>query len=79
MKELNGYAGKMLRVDLSSGEVTEFSSSPYLPKYLGGRGLAARLYCDETVSYTHLVTIQEIIKSMEIKFSSVFKMWRTDQ
>ena len=27
MKELDGYAGKMLRVDLSSGEVTEFSSS----------------------------------------------------
>ena len=47
MKELDGYAGKMLRVDLSSGEVTEFSSSPYLPKYLGGRGLAARLYWDE--------------------------------
>lgn len=47
MSELYGYAGKMLRVNLSTGEISEFSSSRYLPKYLGGRGLAARLYWDE--------------------------------
>lgn len=47
MKELYGYAGKMLKVNLSTGEFTEFSSEKYLPEYLGGRGLAARLYWDE--------------------------------
>lgn len=47
MKELFGYAGKMLRVNLSTGETSEFSSEKYLPEYLGGRGLAARLYWDE--------------------------------
>lgn len=47
MKELYGYAGKILKVNLSTGESTEISSEKYLPKFLGGRGLAARLYWDE--------------------------------
>lgn len=47
MTNLNGYTGKMLRVNLSTGEATEFSSDKYLPKYVGGRGLATRLYWDE--------------------------------
>lgn len=47
MKEMYGFAGKMLRVNLSTGETEEFSSEKYLPKYIGGRGLAARLYWDE--------------------------------
>ena len=50
MSELCGYAGKILRVDLTSGEISEIPSEQYLPKYLGGRGLAARLYWDEIPS-----------------------------
>lgn len=47
MAEQYGYAGKILKVDLTSGQVSEIPSSKYLPKYFGGRGLAAKLYWDE--------------------------------
>ena len=47
MAELFGYAGKMLRVDLTTGESTEFPSEKYVEKYLGGRELVAALYWDE--------------------------------
>ena len=42
-----GYAGRILRVDLSSGEVSEFPTSDYVGAFLGGRGIAAALYWDE--------------------------------
>lgn len=47
MGEQYGYAGKVLKVDLTSRQITEILSDQYLPKYFGGRGLAARLYWDE--------------------------------
>jgi aldehyde:ferredoxin oxidoreductase len=42
-----GYAGKILRVDLSSGEISEFPTADYADAFLGGRGIAAALYWDE--------------------------------
>ncbi|MFH2044646.1 MAG: aldehyde ferredoxin oxidoreductase N-terminal domain-containing protein [Pseudomonadota bacterium] len=47
MAEQYGYAGKILRVDLTDKIITEIPSANYLPKYVGGRGLAARIYWDE--------------------------------
>ena len=47
MAERCGYDGKILRVDLTSGGITETPSEQYLPKYMGGRGLAANIYWDE--------------------------------
>lgn len=47
MAELYGYTGKILRVNLTTGGISEFSSEKYLPKYLGSKGLLARLYWDE--------------------------------
>jgi len=47
MAEQCGYAGKILKVDLTNGQVSEIPSGRYLPKYFGGRGLAAKLYWDE--------------------------------
>ncbi len=41
---LFGYAGEILKIDLSSGSVTALPTGPYAEKYLGGRGVAARLY-----------------------------------
>ncbi len=41
------YAGKMLRVDLSSRRTGEVSTLEYADRYLGGRGIAARVYWDE--------------------------------
>lgn len=46
---MNGWVGKVLRVDLSSGRVEEQELSDYLRlNYVGGRGINARLLYDET-------------------------------
>jgi aldehyde:ferredoxin oxidoreductase len=41
-----GYAGKILRIDLSSRSTTEISTLDYA-SFLGGRGIAAKIYWDE--------------------------------
>ena len=41
-----GYAGKVLRVDLSSGCVDALPATDY-SDFVGGRGIAAKLYWDE--------------------------------
>ena len=43
----NGYAGKLLRVDLSSGRTSDVSTTDYAERFLGGRGIAAKIYWDE--------------------------------
>ncbi len=45
--EKAGYAGKILRIDLSSGRITHAHTWDYAPKFLGGRGLAAKIYWDD--------------------------------
>jgi len=47
MTEEEGYAGKILRVDLSSGKVTDFPTRDYADRFVGGRGIAAKIYWDE--------------------------------
>lgn len=42
-----GYAGKILRVDLSSESTVEDLTSDYAERFLGGRGIAAKIYWDE--------------------------------
>ena len=42
-----GYAGKILRVDLTSGKTTEVPTLEYTDRFLGGRGVAAKVYWDE--------------------------------
>jgi aldehyde:ferredoxin oxidoreductase len=39
-----GYAGDILKIDLSNRKVTNFPTAPYAERFLGGRGIAARLY-----------------------------------
>ncbi|MFC1838980.1 aldehyde ferredoxin oxidoreductase family protein [Thermodesulfobacteriota bacterium] len=41
-----GYAGNILKVDLSSGNVSTFDSADYTDRFTGGRGVAAKLYWD---------------------------------
>ncbi|MDO9334553.1 MAG: aldehyde ferredoxin oxidoreductase N-terminal domain-containing protein, partial [Dehalococcoidales bacterium] len=42
-----GYAGRILRVDLSSGRTTAVPTMDYADRFLGGRGIAAKIYWDE--------------------------------
>ncbi len=43
-----GYAGRILKLDLSSQRIDELATADYADRFLGGRGLGARLYWDET-------------------------------
>ena len=45
--ETYGYAGKILRVDLSSGSTSYTPTMDYAEKFVGGRGIAAKIYWDE--------------------------------
>ena len=42
-----GYAGKILRVDLSSTSMSDVPTSDYADRFIGGRGIAAKIYWDE--------------------------------
>ncbi len=42
-----GYAGKILRVDLSSASITDIPTANYTDRFVGGRGIAAKIYWDE--------------------------------
>jgi aldehyde:ferredoxin oxidoreductase len=45
-----GWVGKILRVDLTTRKVTESSTFDYVPQFLGGRGLGAKICWDEASS-----------------------------
>ena len=47
-----GYAGKILKVDLTAGTLTDIDSSQYLPTYLGGIGLGWRILWEYTNANT---------------------------
>ena len=42
-----GWCNRILRVDLSDGRVWAQQTAPYVPDYLGSRGLAAKILWDE--------------------------------
>lgn len=46
MSEVYGYTGKILQVDLSTGELATLQTSDYAPKFLGGRGIGAKIHWD---------------------------------
>ena len=41
-----GYAGEILKVDLSSGSINKLPTADYADRFLGGRGIADKLYWD---------------------------------
>jgi aldehyde:ferredoxin oxidoreductase len=43
-----GYAGKILRVDLSGRKISTLDTSDYASRFLGGRGIAAKIFWDLT-------------------------------
>ena len=44
---LYGWVGKILRVDLTTGLISEVPTANYVPKYIGGRGIGAKIHWDE--------------------------------
>lgn len=47
MSQMYGYAGNILRVDLSTGTVSNIPTENYTDKFLGGRGIAVKIHWDE--------------------------------
>lgn len=47
MAKMNGWAGKILRVDLSTGKITMEDTAKYVPKYIGGKGIATAIAWNE--------------------------------
>lgn len=44
---MHGWMDKILHVDLTTSEISSSSIKPYAEKYLGGRGIASRLYWEK--------------------------------
>jgi aldehyde:ferredoxin oxidoreductase len=42
-----GYAGKILKVDLTSNSFSDVPTSHYSDRFIGGRGIASKIYWDE--------------------------------
>ena len=42
-----GYCGRILKVDLSLGKCSDMLTSDYADRFVGGRGIAAKIYWDE--------------------------------
>jgi aldehyde:ferredoxin oxidoreductase len=47
MSQRYGWAGKILRVDLGEGSISEVSTYDYTSLFIGGRGIASRMYWEE--------------------------------
>jgi len=47
MPELFGWVGKILRVDLTTGKTSLTPTTEYIPRFVGGRGVADKIYWDE--------------------------------
>jgi len=45
---LYGWTGKTLEADLTTGRLTGVRTDKYVPKYIGGRGVAARIAWEQT-------------------------------
>ncbi|NQT68613.1 MAG: hypothetical protein HQ552_03435 [Desulfobacteraceae bacterium] len=45
--EIYGWCGKILNVDLSNMRVTELDTMDYADRFLGGRGIATKIYWEE--------------------------------
>jgi aldehyde:ferredoxin oxidoreductase len=41
---MNGWMGKILKIDLTDSKISSFETRPYAEKFLGGRGIGAALY-----------------------------------
>jgi aldehyde:ferredoxin oxidoreductase len=46
---MNGWMGKFLEIDLTHSKISTIETKPYADKYLGGRGIASRLYWEKVM------------------------------
>jgi aldehyde:ferredoxin oxidoreductase len=56
-----GFAGLILRVNLSTGKTSTQPTADYADRFLGGRGLAAKIYWDEVPAETGALDPENIL------------------
>ena len=61
---LYGWVGKILRVDLTTGLISEVPTANYVPKYIGGRGVGAKIHWDEILPSVGAFDPQNILTFM---------------
>ena len=44
---IHGWCGRILKVDLTGSEISELDTMNYADRFLGGRGIATKIYWDE--------------------------------
>jgi aldehyde:ferredoxin oxidoreductase len=59
-----GYAGKILKVDLSSSSMSDVPTSDYADRFIGGRGIAAKIYWDEVPPKTKALDPENLLMFM---------------
>jgi aldehyde:ferredoxin oxidoreductase len=59
-----GYAGKILKVDLSSSSMSDVPTSDYADRFVGGRGIAAKIYWDEVPPKTKALDPENLLMFM---------------
>jgi len=47
VSKLYGYAGKIARINLTTGAVTHVSTWDYVPEFIGGRGICNKIFWEE--------------------------------
>ncbi len=64
-----GYAGKILKVDLTDNKTTSIPTSDYAKKFIGGRGFGARLYWDMAPANAKALSPENVITFVTGPFS----------
>ncbi len=65
MNKTYGWAGTILRINVSTGEVTSVDGTKYYTDdFVGGRALAARIYWDEVSQNTHPFSPENVLMLM---------------
>ena len=62
MEKIYGWTGRLLRVELSSGEINKTKSMDYVKDFIGGRMLAARIYWDEVSKDTGALEAEHVLE-----------------
>jgi len=66
---LGGWAGQILRVDLTGRQTRTVPTSPYLPDFIGGKGIATRIAWEELAPGTEPYSPDNLLMLMTGPFS----------
>lgn len=64
MSELYGYTGKILMVDLTTGNISDIPTANYLPDWIGGRGIGAKIHWDMVKPETKALDPENVLSFM---------------